>query len=154
MKYRLPILATVAALASFVANFAVATDKDDVMATLRQYDEAFNKNDMKAWNSLCTDNAIILDDFAPYVWQGAKACGDWWSAFDASAKKAAMTSATVRLGEAWHVTVTGDRAYAVYPTRFTFKLNGKPVSERGVWTMALQKLGPGWRISGWGWAQH
>ncbi|HEX9158748.1 MAG TPA: nuclear transport factor 2 family protein [Rhizomicrobium sp.] len=154
MKRPVSLLVAAAALTLPVANVAVAADREDVMATVKQYDDAFNKNDMKAWSALCTDNAIIIDDFAPHVWQGSDACGGWWKAFDASAKENAIANGMVTLGEAWHVTITGDRAYAVYPTRFTYRLKGKPVSERGVWTLALQKVAAGWRITGWAWAQH
>jgi|SRR5579871_4231495 len=154
MKNRNSILVAVVALAPLTANVAVASDRDDVTAVVKQYDDAFNRGDMKAWNSLCTDKAVIIDDFAPHVWQGATACGDWWNAFQATAKQGGMTNGRVALGEAWHVAVTGDRAYTVYPTRFTFMANGKRVAERGVWTLVLQKLAGGWRIAGWGWAQH
>jgi len=34
------------------------------------------------------------------------------------------------------------------------KLNGKKVTEQGVWTFAMQKTAPGWRLAGWAWAQH
>ena len=142
MKRRVSILLAVTALAPLTASPVVASDKDDVMATVKQYDDAFNKNDMKAWSALCTDNAIIIDDFAPHVWQGSDACGGWWKAFDASAKGNGITNGMVTLGKAWHVTVTGDRAYGVYPTQFAYKLKGKPISERGVWTFALQRSRP------------
>src|SRR5439155_643924 len=58
------------------------------------------------------------------------------------------------IGKALHLAVTGDRAYAVYPTRYSYTQNGKPVKEEGVWTFALQKVADGWRIAGWAWAQH
>ncbi len=65
-----------------------------------------------------------------------------------------ITEPKVTLGKAWHVAVTGDRAYAVYPTHYSYKLNGKPTTEQGVWTFALTKMADGWHIQGWAWAQH
>lgn len=154
MKRHALTLVAVAALAPLVAGPAVASDNDDVMATVKHYDQAFNKSDMKAWNGLCTDSAVIIDDFAPHVWQGATACGDWWSALDTYMKQHGITNGTVTMGTPWHVEITGDRGYAVYPVHFAFRLKGKPVAEPGVWTLTLQKLAPGWRIAGWAWAQH
>lgn len=154
MTKRSSILVLFAALAPLVAGPAVASDNYDVLATVKQYDQAFNNGDMKAWNGLCTDKAVIIDDFAPHVWQGATACGDWWSALDVYMKQHGITNGAVTMGVPWHVEITGDRGYAVYPAHFVFKLKGKPVSEPGVWTLALQKLAAGWRISGWAWAQH
>ena len=97
---------------------------------------------------------IIIDDFAPHAWQGASTCADWWNALAADSKKRGITEPKVTLGKAWHITVTGDRAYAVYSTHYDYKLNGKPTTEQGVWTFALQKMADGWRIAGWAWAQH
>ena len=149
-------LALVAALgaASLAATPTLASDKTDVVATIKQYNDDFNKNDSQSAYALCTDKTIIIDDFVPHAWQGATTCSDWWNALDADNKKAGITGGTVTLGKPWHVTITGDRGYAVYPTHYTYKLNGKPVTEQGVWTFALQKLAAGWRIAGWAWAQH
>jgi hypothetical protein len=104
--------------------------------------------------ALCTAQTIIIDDFVPHSWQGATACADWVSALGAYALSKGITNENVTLDKPWHVTVTGDRAYAVYATHYTYKVKGKPVTERGVWTFALQKLAGGWRIAGWAWAQH
>jgi hypothetical protein len=41
----------------------------------------------------------------------------------------------------------------VTPAVFSYKLKGKATSENGIWTLALQKLASGWRITGWTWSQ-
>jgi len=146
------VVATV--LASIPAQQAYASDKADVVATIRQYNDAFNKGDTKAAGALCAPHTIIIDDFAPFAWQGATACKDWADALATLEKKDGISNDKVTRGKAWHVTVTGDRAYAVYPTRYSYRLNGKPVAENGVWTFAMEKAGSGWRIAGWAWAQH
>ena len=145
------ILALAAAL---VVSPALASDETDVMATVKQYNDDFTKGDTQSEVALCTPQAIIIDDFAPHAWQGATACADWAAALDTLNKKDGDTSGFVTLGKPWHVAVTGDRAYAVYPTHYTYKHNGTSVTEQGVWTFALQKLAGGWRIAGWAWAQH
>ena len=154
MRSSIPFLAGALLLAPLAVTSALASDKADVMTTVEQYDAAFNKNDIKAWSALCTGQTIIIDDFAPHVWQGATACGDWWNALDAANKKAGDTDLNVALDKPWHVSVTADRAYVVEPSLITFKEKGKSITEHGVWTLALQKLASGWRITGWGWAQH
>ena len=154
MKNRDIAFLALTTFALLMANPAAASDKDAVAAVVKQYTQAFNNNDRKALSSSCTDNAVVIDDFAPHLWQGANACGNWWNDFAATAKKQGIVNGMLTLGDAWHLYVTGDRAYAVYPARFTYKMNGKPVAEQGVWTFALQKLAAGWRIAGWGWALH
>lgn len=145
------ILALAAALA---ATPSPAADDADVTAVVKQYNDAFNTADAKTLAALCAPQAIIIDDFAPHAWQGANACAEWYAALLASDKAAGISSEFVMRGRAWHISVTGERAYAVYPTRYTYKLNGKPVAERGTWTFALRKLAGQWRIQGWAWAQQ
>jgi ketosteroid isomerase-like protein len=136
------------------ATSAAASDKSDVEAAINRYNDSFNKDDAKAAEAICTPQTFIIDDFAPHAWQGVTTCSDWWNALGADNKKNGITGPNVTLGKAWHITVTGDRAYAVYPTHYAYKLKGKPTTEAGVWTFALQKMSDGWHIAGWAWAQH
>ena len=151
MRIRALTLAAALAAASFAAVPGLASDKADIMALVKQYNDTPS---FKAAAVLCTDKAIVIDDFAPHVWQGATACADWGDALDAYNQKNGITGGAVTLGSPWHVVITGDRGYAVYPTHYSYKQNGKPVTEKGVWTFALQKVAAGWRIAGWSWAQH
>ncbi|SRR5258706_3514015 len=148
---RKAILALAAAL---IAVPALASDEADVAATVKQYNDDFNKGDVKSAVAFCTDKTFIIDDFAPHAWQSANSCMDWAQGLAAADKKDGITNEAVTLGKAWHVAVTGDHGYAVYPTHYSYKLKGKPVTEQGVWTFAMQKLASGWRIAGWAWAQH
>ena len=148
---RIAILALTSALA---ATPALASDRADIASTVNKYNDSFNKGDTATFSSLCSPQTTIIDDFAPHSWQGANACMDWANALMASDKAAGITNEKVTLGTAWHVSVTGDRGYAVFPTTYTYKLKGKPTTEHGVWTFALQKQSAGWRIAGWAWAQH
>jgi len=133
---------------------AFASDNAEVMATVKQYNDSFNKGDVAAAAALCSAQTTIIDDFAPYAWQGANTCTEWAAALAAADKAGGITNEKVTLGKPWHVSVTGDRGYAVYPTHYSYKRKGKPVTEQGVWTFALQKSADGWRIVGWAWAQH
>jgi ketosteroid isomerase-like protein len=146
---RAAILAVVGILAGMPA---LASDKTDVVATVKAYNDAFTKGDTAAANALCASPAVVIDDFAPHVWQGATACGDWAAAFAAFAKAGGDTDAVVTIGKSHQLTVTGDRAYAVFSAKFAYKEHGKPVLQSGIWTFTLQKLDAGWRITGWAWA--
>ena len=136
------------------ATPALADDKADVLATAKVYVDDFNKGDIAAASALCTGQAVIIDDFAPHIWQGATACADWAAAFDANAKAQGIADPKVAIGKPKALSATGDRAYAVLPAHYTYKQNGKPVNEPGLWTFSLQKLGAGWRIAGWAWASE
>ena len=134
---------------------AAASEKTDVMATVYQFIDGFNKGDTKTALAACAAQSAIIDDFPPHEWQGATACADWANDFAADSKKNGITDPIVKLGKPRHVDVTGDRAYVVVPATYTYKQKGKPVTESGsILTVALQKVAAGWRMTGWAWAKH
>ena len=136
------VLKILFALASIVAATlpAAATDKSDVVTTVRKFVDSFNKGDMKALTATCAEEASIIDEFPPYEWHGTGACAKWTDDYDADAKKNGITDGGVILGAPRHVDVTADRAYVVVPANYKFKQNGKAVQETGsTLTIALQK---------------
>jgi hypothetical protein len=153
---RLATLALTAALAAgFSTTPAVASDRTDVMATVNQFVDGFNKVDTKRMLATCDAQAAVIDDFPPHEWQGSAACSDWWNDFVAFCKAQGITDSIVTLGKAQHDDVTGARAYVVVPATYTFKQHGKRVVESGaVFTLALHKGADGWRIAGWAWADR
>lgn len=144
----------VLALTVLAAGPAIATDKTDVMSAVHQWLDSFNKGDMKSMAAVCADQASIIDDFPPHEWHGAGACSQWSSDFQAFTQTSEITESVVSVGKPWHVDVTGDRAYVVAPTTYSFKQKGKPIMEKGIVTVAMQKSPAGWRMTGWAWADH
>jgi hypothetical protein len=124
------------------------------MATVNRAVAAFNKGDMSAWSAACASTASIIDDFPPYTWGGPAACADWWNAFAAANKKNDMGWGTLALGGGWHVAVTGNRAYTVFPATYSYRTHGKPAKDSGVFTLVLTRTPTGWRVAAWSWAQH
>jgi ketosteroid isomerase-like protein len=149
-------------LALFAVAWAVApaaasekSEKADIMATVNQFNDGMNKGDIKTALATCAAPSSIIDEFPPHEWQGATACADWANDFDAYNKKNGITDSIATLGKPRHVDVTGDRAYVVVPATYTYKQNGKPVTESGsTLTVALQKVAAGWRMTGWAWTKH
>ena len=144
----------------FVAFFAIlmaasANDKSDVVTTVKNFVDGFNKGDEKAIAATCADQASIIDEFPPYQWGGSGACAKWTADYESDAKKNGITDGVVILGTPRHVEVTGDRAYVVVPANYKFKQNGKAIQEIGsTLTIALQKTKAGWQMTGWTWAKH
>jgi len=134
---------------------AAASETTDVMAVVHQFIDGINKGDMKTAIAACAAPSSIVDEFPPYGWQGATGCADWANDYDGYNKKNGITDGVATLGKPKHVDITGDRAYAVIPASYTFKQNGKQVTESGsTMTVALQKSADGWRMTGWAWAKH
>jgi ketosteroid isomerase-like protein len=147
-------LAAVIAVAVLASGAASASDKTDAMAVVHKWVDAFNKGDGKAGSSYCADGALIIDDFAPHIWQGSGACANWYKDYEAFAAKGQITAASVALGKVRHLDIDSGYAYLVTPTTLTFTKEGKPVTDKAVVTMALKKGSSGWQITGWAWADQ
>jgi ketosteroid isomerase-like protein len=129
-------------------------DTMEPMGAVRQYIDAFNKGDMEGMAATCAVPASILDGMAPHVWQGPTACKDWYRDVLTTGEREGATGYFVTLEEPRHVDVSGDRGYVVVPAIMTFKVHGKQVTQSGsTFTVALQKLRAGWRITAWAWAK-
>ena len=142
-----------ALVVALTAGTAAATDKTDVMATVQQFMDGFNKGDVKSALATCASPVSIVDEFPPYAWQGANACADWANDFEANATRNGITDSVVTLQKPKHVDVVGDRAYVVVPANYDYKVKGKKTSQKGsIMALALQRTSAGWRITGWSWA--
>jgi len=128
------------------------SDKIDVMRPVREFVDSFNRGEMK---TACANQSTIIDEFPPYLWQGATACADWSNDFDVFREKNGIVDPKITLGLGQYIDVAGDRAYVVVQAHLTFKQNGKRVSERDpLLTLSLQKVADTWRIAGWAWSKR
>jgi ketosteroid isomerase-like protein len=130
---------------------AAASDATDIAAAVNGYNDTLNKNDFPGAAAYYTASPSIIDEFAPHVWSGASAFMQWGSDYGVYARAEMMTEPFVVLAKPTHVTVEGERGYAVFPANFKFKRAGKPAHELGTMTFAMQKLDGKWKIAGWTW---
>ncbi|MDP9017794.1 MAG: hypothetical protein M3N19_05695 [Candidatus Eremiobacteraeota bacterium] len=138
----------------FAAAPVFASEKTDVVASVHQFIDGFNKGDAATALAACASPVSIVDEFPPHAWQGRTACKDWSNDYNTDAKKKDLTDGIVTLGKPRRVDVTGDRAYAVVPATYTYKLHGKHVTESGAFfTVALRRAGSRWLITGWTWTR-
>ena len=96
------------------ATSALASDKDDVMAVLNQWNDADSAKSIAS----CADDASVIDDFPPFEWRGAGACANWSKAFDGFAQKNGITDPVGTIGKPKQFVVSGERAYVVVPATF------------------------------------
>ena len=133
---------------------AVASDKDDVVATVNQYLNNLDDKTLDKALAVCDSQVSIIDEFPPHEWHGPTACADWWKAYNAYNEKSGITDGDAPLGTPWTVDVTGDRAYFVAPMTYTFKQHGKPVKETASFVVSLKRTPTGWRITGWAFSKQ
>lgn len=134
------------AVSVLVAGPAVASDKDDIMAVLKQWisSEAGSA-------ATCDDDAAVIDDIPPYEWHGPGACSRWQKDADAFNQKEGIKDSVGTIGKPKQLMLSGDRAYVVLPATFAVTQKGKRVTETATSTLVLRKTAAGWRITAWTW---
>jgi ketosteroid isomerase-like protein len=142
----------IVSLAVGAAAGASAADAQ-LMAPIHKFIDSFNKGDAAgaAATHSATADLTIVDEVPPHLWNGAKAFQSWAADLDADAKKNGMTEPAVKLGAAARQESDGQNAYVVVPAIFSFKQNGKAMSEKAQMTFVLKKDASGWLIHAWTW---
>ena len=135
--------------ALLVAGGVAAADHVDPAATVRQFIDAFNRGDIKAAEETHVAEPIIIDEFPPYQWQGRHSFKTWLGDLTKNDTAAGVTDGHMKLGDVIRQEATGDHAYVVVATDYSFKLKGTPMHEPSQMTFALKKAKAGWRIVGW-----
>ena len=135
------------AVSVLTAGPALASDKGDIMAVLKQWisSEAGSV-------AACADDAAVIDDLPPFEWHGPGACSRWQKDAEAFDKQEGATDTAGTMGDPQQFVISGDRAYVVLPTTFAFTQKGKRVKEAATSTLVLHKTAVGWRITAWTWA--
>jgi hypothetical protein len=141
-------IAIALAVGVFAAGSALASDKSDIMAVLRQ----FNDPDMTTSAASCANDAAAVDIFPPYDWHGPGACANTAKDFDAFAQKQGIADVIGTFDEPKQVNVAGDRAYVSLPATYRWTQNGNPVKVTGMMAFVLHKTAAGWRITTRSWA--
>jgi ketosteroid isomerase-like protein len=119
---------------------------EPVAAAVRAMVEAVNRGDMDAALAAFADNATIVEDIAPFRWQGPSAASDWLKAMAANAKRLGVEAIDLRLGAPMRIAVEGDGAYAVFPGRLTLTSGQMQLVADGGLTFTLRRSGDTWRI--------
>jgi hypothetical protein len=124
-----------------------------IVTTIRGVVAATNANDPARVNSYFAIDSVVVDDFPPYLWNGAGAGGNWWRALKAVliATHTSPPRVTMQPITIWKQSAKG--AYVVVPLTITFARGGTTVRQTGLWALTLQPLGGGaWVISSASWA--
>lgn len=146
------LLLVLAACMLGISSPAIA-QQAEVLAAINHFVDGFNKGDVKVLTTSCATETSIIDEFPPYEWHGAGACLRWMKDFDANARENGITEPVVTLGTPSHVGITGNRAYVVIPSNYSWKQKGVAMREVGsAFTFAMLKGKSGWRFVGWSWA--
>jgi len=99
-------------------------------------------------------DAVIVDEFAPYVWRGPTAGTAFWTSFLAIRKSFKLTKIHATHGPLVFLSYdeAKNTAYLVAPTTITDNSAGKPESETGQWVFVVKNISGTWFIENSSWA--
>ena len=98
-----------------------------------------------------SNNATIIEDIAPFTWQGPHAGSQWLAAMAANAKRLGVTSVVMELGEAHRIEVEERAAYAIFAGTVQLERANGTLQEPGLLTFALARDLDQWLIAAMTW---
>lgn len=142
----------VSVLAAGAPSLTWAADPQ-LMAPIQKFIDSFNKGDAAAAAAThsATDDLVIIDEVAPFVWRGASAFSAWAGDLEADSQKNGITDQMVTIKPATREVTDGQRAYVIVPALYSFKQKGVAMREAAQMTFVLKKGASGWLIHGWTW---
>ena len=138
-----------AAAVLFVATPAQAGPAEDATAAVVNWLDRFNAGDIAAFNAGHAPGAVIVDEFPPFVWSGAKSSEAWLNDYGKDAAANGITGGRVDYAAATRAESDGRSAYVVLPTVYRFKQGGKAMSAAGSMTFVMTRTNAGWKIASW-----
>lgn len=113
---------------------------------------AANADNLAALNSYFARNAVVVDEFAPFVWSGPDAARRWWAAMDSTNAAEHVSAMHVQMQEITRANITRSGAYVVVRLGITWRDHGKPWRETGLWALTLHPSANAWKIVSASWA--
>src|SRR5215467_2529186 len=132
------------AVSVLTAGSALGSDKDDIMAVLKQWSSG-----AAGTVAVCADDAAVIDDLPPFEWHGPGACSRWQKDSEANDQKEGITQASCTMGKPRQFMISGDHAYVSLPTTFAYTQKEKRVTDTATTSIVLHKTSAGWRITAW-----
>jgi ketosteroid isomerase-like protein len=131
---------------------AASPEQHRVARSVTAFVQAVNVGDEKAALAHLTHDVSIIEDLAPYHWQGPRAGAQWMEAMFRNGQRMGMSEIQMNLGEPTRLELNADRAYEIIPGVVTLKGRGGNLRESGSLTFALRKVGPVWKIAAFSWS--
>ena len=134
------------------ATPAAAGPTEDATAALTQMMDRFNGGDVEAFLRAHRDDAVIIDEFAPYFWSGSGTPQRWVSDYARDAQARGISEGRVDYGPPIQANSDGDTAYIVLPTTYRFLQNGGRMAGRGNMTFVMRLEAGEWKVASWAYA--
>jgi hypothetical protein len=143
------ILCAAAVASILFGGNAFASETANVKAAVRHLIADSNSGNDAAFKADLTEPALFIDEYAPFAWVGAK--DGWLNAYNDYNKQNAVTAAKTTPLSFRHVNVSGDRAYVVLRSLYTYREAGKAQKEPGTEVFTLVRADGKWLADGYAW---
>jgi ketosteroid isomerase-like protein len=150
MKRQIFLLAAIFSM--FAAPATAKSLPAAVMAPINAMLAATNADKGTELAAYYTPDAVVVDEFAPYVWTGPTAASQWWAGVDKQIAQMGTHTIHAAAQPIKHFDVTGDSAYVVVPLYISYAVKSKPGHETGLFTLTLRRSGGAWKIATQTWA--
>lgn len=137
------------ALSLLVATPAEAGPAEDATAVVTSVLDKFNAGDINTFFAAHQDGALIVDEFAPYVWGGPGSAQRWAGDYAKDAEARGISGGRVDYAAPIQASSDGASAYVVLPTTYRFTQSGKKMAAKGSMTFVMARRGPDWKITSW-----
>ena len=137
------------ALALFAAAPANAGPAEDATATVTSLLDKFNGGDINAFFAGHRDGALIVDEFAPFVWGGSGSAQRWAGDYMKDAAARSISGGRVDYSAPVQASSDGSSAYIVLPTTYRFVQKDKKMAGKGSMTFVMTRVGAEWKIASW-----
>ena len=144
-----PIFYAVALCVGLAASAQATPAPDPALAPFPQFIDAMNAGNAAKAAATYAPSVTIIDEFGPHIWTSFAA---WAGDLGASFKTGGVTDFHIVLSPVSFKNVNATSGYGVAPATLSFKLKGKPMTEKGLFTFSTAKSAAGWRITGWAWS--
>lgn len=140
---------TVLGLSLVWATPGWAGPADDAAASLAATLDKFNGGDAAAFIAAHQDGAIIVDEFAPYLWGGPGSAQRWIADYMTHSQALGDSGGRIDHGKPIQAASDGNSAYVVVPTTYRFTRKGTRMAGPGSMTFVMRRSGSVWKIGSW-----
>ncbi len=124
---------------------------NDIASTVSTFVDEVNSGRIEAALARFTNDVTIIEDLAPYRWQGPDAGSKWLAAMATNAERLGVTAVVMDLGRAQRIEMEGATGYAIFAGTVLLKGPDQTLREAGLLTFALERHSDEWLIAAMTW---
>ena len=113
----------------------------DISAAIAAMVDAVNKGEFAVASAHFASEVVIVEDLAPFRWQGPDAVSHWLAAMGANAARLDLRAITMTLVRTVRMMIENDRAYAVCLGELEYTTASGKLTALGHLTFTLAKRG-------------